>query len=146
MTQLQQQLTESLRLRVLDIPPPPNKDPSEVQTKVAVLFSGGLDCTVIARLCHELLSPDEHIDLINVAFENPRVAANAKKSKDAQSSESLDIFEVCPDRITGRKSFAELQAVCPGRTWRLVAVCLIILRVWDSLWWLMLCTGQRPIL
>lgn len=100
---------------------------------MAVLFSGGLDCTVIARLCHELLGPDEDIDLINVAFENPRVAANANKSKDAQSSENFDIYEVCPDRITGRKSFAELQAVCPGRTWRLVAVCHIIFPIVDPL-------------
>lgn len=89
---------------------------------MAVLFSGGLDCTVLARLCHDLLPPDQHIDLINVAFENPRVAANAKKSKDQESFESFDIYEACPDRVTGRKSFAELQAVCHGRVWQFIAV------------------------
>lgn len=89
---------------------------------MAVLFSGGLDCTVLARLCHDLLPRDHPVDLVNVAFENPRVAAHAKKSKDQESFESFDIYEACPDRVTGRKSFAELQAVCPGRAWRFIAV------------------------
>lgn len=125
---LRQQLTESLRLRVLNIPPPPNTDENQAPTKVAVLFSGGLDCTVLARLCHEILPHDQSIDLLNVAFENPRVAANAAKSKDRKSLETWDIYEACPDRVTGRKSFAELAAVCPGRAWRFVAV-----RVWPLL-------------
>lgn len=93
-----------------------------MQTKVAILFSGGLDCTVLARLCHEILPDDQSIDLLNVAFENPRVAANAAKSKDRKVLESFDIYEACPDRMTGRKSFAELLSVCPGRAWRFVAV------------------------
>lgn len=97
-------------------------DEQQSQPKVAVLFSGGLDCTVLARLCHDILAPEHPIDLVNVAFENPRVAAHAKKSKDQETLASFDIFEACPDRVTGRKSFAELQAVCPGRAWRFVAV------------------------
>lgn len=117
---LRDQLTKSLKLRVLNVPTPPNMSQQSFEAKVAILFSGGLDCTVLARFCHDLLPADQCIDLINVAFENPRVAANAKKSKD--DLESFDIYEVCPDRITGRKSFAELQAVCPGRTWRFICV------------------------
>src|SRR5690606_30844356 len=42
--------------------------------KVAVLFSGGLDCTVLARIAHEYVPIDEPIELLNVAFENLRVA------------------------------------------------------------------------
>lgn len=121
-TALRQHLTDSLRLRVLNVPAPPSLDGQETTTRVAVLFSGGLDCTVIARLCHDLLPADHGIDLINVAFENPRVAANAKKSQDRETLESFDIYEACPDRVTGRKSFSELHSACPGRAWRFIAV------------------------
>lgn len=123
MEALRRQLTESLKLRVLGVPTPPGAHGMQAPTKIAVLFSGGLDCTVLARLCHELLPPDQGIDLINVAFENPRVAANAQKAKGPETILELsDIYEACPDRMTGRKSFAELQAVCPGRAFRFVAV------------------------
>ncbi|KAK4188743.1 hypothetical protein QBC35DRAFT_381774 [Podospora australis] len=115
---LKEHLLESLRLRVLDIPKPPSAD-AEGKTRVAVLFSGGLDCTVLARLCHDILDPSAAIDLLNVAFENPRVVAQLKK--DAKGDIS-DFYEACPDRLTGRKSFAELQHVCPGRAFRFVAV------------------------
>jgi asparagine synthetase B (glutamine-hydrolysing) len=81
---------------------------------IAVLFSGGLDCTILARMCHDSLPLSETIDLLNVAFENPRVHAN------------LDIgaspYELCPDRITGRSSFAELLEICPGRRWQFVEI------------------------
>jgi len=65
-----------------------------------------------------VLDPDQGIDLINVAFENPRVVAQLKKGADGSLS---DFYEACPDRITGRRSFAELQKVCPGRAFRFVA-------------------------
>lgn len=119
---LRKQLTESLRLRVLDVPLPPGAVEHQKTARVAVLFSGGLDCTVIARMCHDLIPVDQSIDLINVAFENPRVAANAQKLRGHEDSGSFDIYEACPDRMTGRKSFAELQKVCPGRAWRFIAV------------------------
>lgn len=122
MAAMRKQLTESLRLRVLDVPTPPGASQSQTDSRVAVPFSGGLDCSVIARLCHDLLPSDQDVDLINVAFENPRKAAIAKKTNTEEISSSLDIFEACPDRMTGRKSFAELQAGCPGRAWRFVAV------------------------
>lgn len=89
---------------------------------MAVLFSGGLDCTVLARMCHDLVPLDQGIDLINVAFENPRVAANAQKLRGQEDSGAFNIYEACPDRLTGRKSFAELQEVCPGRAWNFLAV------------------------
>lgn len=115
---LKQKLWESLELRIRNVPEPPQYSQSQ-NSKVAVLFSGGLDCTVLARLAHEFLPADESIDLLNVAFENPRVAAASAKAK-IKSSES--VYESCPDRITGRSGHAELQNVCPGRTWRFVAI------------------------
>ncbi|KAK3897643.1 hypothetical protein C8A05DRAFT_19629 [Staphylotrichum tortipilum] len=114
---LREQLLESLRLRVLHIPLPPASD-ADGKTRVAVLFSGGLDCAVLARLCHEVLDPGHGIDLLNVAFENPRVVAQLQK----ENGNLPDFYEACPDRVTGRRSFAELQTVCPGRAFRFVAV------------------------
>ncbi|KAK0743642.1 asparagine synthase-like protein [Schizothecium vesticola] len=114
---LKDRLLDSLRLRVLHIPPPPLASPTSV--RLAILFSGGLDCTVLARLTHDLLEAEAEIDLINVAFENPRVVARLKKEA---NGEPVDFYEACPDRITGRKSFAELEAVCPGRAFRFLAV------------------------
>ena len=92
--------------------------------RVAILFSGGLDCTVLARMTHDLVDQDQSIDLINVAFENPRVAAHLPKGA---TSSLDDIYEACPDRITGRKSFQELLTTCPGRVWRFVAVPTLML-------------------
>ncbi|CAG9971595.1 unnamed protein product [Clonostachys byssicola] len=112
--ELRKQLTESLNLRVLDVPIPPHSSSSDA--RVAVLFSGGLDCTVLARLASDAVPAEQPIDLLNVAFENPRVASNLK----LQSVE--DLYELCPDRITGRKAFSELVECCPTRTWRFVTI------------------------
>ncbi|RYP77275.1 hypothetical protein DL769_003470 [Monosporascus sp. CRB-8-3] len=111
-------LSESLKLRILNVPEPPGLT-AGVDIRIAVLFSGGLDCTVIARLAHEFLPPAQGIDLINVAFENPRqVALLAKQLNPLEGG----VYEACPDRITGRKAFAELKAACPGRRLRFIAV------------------------
>ncbi|KAI1185378.1 asparagine synthase-domain-containing protein [Nemania serpens] len=115
---LRHRLVESLKPRVLDVPEPPNATP-EVDVRIAILFSGGLDCTVLARLSHELVPIGQGLDLINVAFENPRQVALQAKQPHLRAS---DIYESCPDRVTGRKAFAELQSSCPGRLWRFIAV------------------------
>ncbi|KAI0428629.1 asparagine synthase-domain-containing protein [Xylaria sp. FL1042] len=115
---LRYRLVESLKPRVLDVPEPPNPT-SDVDVRIAILFSGGLDCTVLARLAHELVPIGQGIDLINVAFENPRQVALEAKQPHLRAS---DIYEGCPDRATGRKAFAELQSSCPGRYWRFIAV------------------------
>ncbi|EME50364.1 hypothetical protein DOTSEDRAFT_50432 [Dothistroma septosporum NZE10] len=109
---LERLLRESLIRRVLDIPEPPTSASTQQRSKLAILFSGGLDCTVLARMCHDLLPTSEPIDLLNVAFQNPRVH---KGKGDAA-------YELCPDRITGRVSHAELQEICSDREWRFVAV------------------------
>ncbi|KAG5962600.1 hypothetical protein E4U58_003818 [Claviceps cyperi] len=116
--QLHRRLTESLRLRVQQIPVPPGAITTATTSdaRVAVLFSGGLDCTVLARLASDLLPGGQPIELLNVAFENPRIASQHKGvSQD-------ELYELCPDRITGRKSFAELVQACPLRRFRLVTV------------------------
>jgi len=65
-------------------------------------------------MCHDLLPLSESIDLLNVAFENPRIHSNLESGTSP--------YELCPDRITGRSSHAELIEVCPGREWRFVEV------------------------
>ncbi len=122
-TKLQALLNGSLDLRVLDIPDPPSLSNSTItettKCKLAILFSGGLDCTVLARLSHDILPLSEPVDLLNVAFENPRVH---KKKKINHEECSVEVYELCPDRITGRASHAELQRVCPDRDWRFIAI------------------------
>lgn len=110
---LESLLRDSLSARVLDIPELPTvaATPSR-RAKLAILFSGGLDCTVLARVSHDLVPAEEPIDLLNVAFQNPRVHKSTGEAS----------YELCPDRITGRAAFAELCQVCLGRDWRLVAI------------------------
>ena len=114
MSQLHDHLVKSLQTRVSGIPVPPNA--IEADASLAVLFSGGLDCTVLARLASDMIPADQVIDLLNVAFENPRIAS---QNRDCTRDE---LYELCPDRMTGRKSFAELVRTCPARVWRLVTV------------------------
>lgn len=83
---------------------------------VAVLFSGGLDSTLLAHLTHLALPPDEIIELINVAFENPRVLAAAGIGT-AQSSR----YDT-PDRLLSRQTLDQLRRVCPGRRWKLIEI------------------------
>lgn len=63
-----------------------------------ILFSGGLDCTVLAYIANKYVPVDQPIDLINVAFETT----------------NNDPYNV-PDRITGRSSFDELKRICASR-------------------------------
>ncbi|CAD0107281.1 unnamed protein product, partial [Aureobasidium uvarum] len=112
-------LRDSLHLRISNIPALSNSEPSFPAASLAILFSGGLDCTLLARLSHDILDHAQPIDLLNVAFENPRVH---RRPADADPDTPWSPYELCPDRITGRASFAELQAICPGRLWRFVAI------------------------
>jgi asparagine synthetase B (glutamine-hydrolysing) len=111
---LLEHLSSALRLRVLDIPIHSRLHPSPETARVAILFSGGLDCTLLARLTHHLLPQHQSVDLLNVAFENPRTMRGYPPGTSP--------YEICPDRVTGRASFAELAEVCPERNWRFVAI------------------------
>lgn len=100
-------------MKVADIPTYASNytlsDSDRSAARVAVLFSGGLDCTLLARLTNDLLPVGESIDLPNVAFYNPRTVS-------ANPSQALRLYESCPDRIPGRSSkFLELRQICPGR-------------------------------
>jgi asparagine synthetase B (glutamine-hydrolysing) len=117
--ELEKQLRQAVALRVQAIPLLISKyipKDSHGLSKVAVLFSGGVDCTILARLAHDVLPQEETIDLLNVVFENPRIAASSNN----KSLESL--FEDCPDRITAQSSLADLRHACPNRKWRLVKI------------------------
>ena len=86
---------------------------------LAVLFSGGLDCTTLALLAHKHLPPQQAIDLFNVAFENPRSLQAAAKG--STTSNGTSIYDV-PDRRTGRESYRELVRVAPHRKWNFVEI------------------------
>lgn len=72
--------------------------------KVAVLFSGGLDSTVLVALLDSVLDKSEPIDLLNVAFESKEVG-----------------FEV-PDRLTAKQALIELQDQSPERQFNLIKI------------------------
>ena len=115
MDHLAQKLRSSLYLRLHNSTLSPSANSSCTSSaRIAILFSGGLDCTVVARLAHDIIPMEQEIDLLNVAFENPRVIQ-------AAASERSTAFDLCPDRITGLSSYAELLQICPCRRWRFVA-------------------------
>jgi asparagine synthetase B (glutamine-hydrolysing) len=104
------------------------------------LFSGGLDCICLAALAHQYLPSSEAIDLLNVAFENPRVEKaktavpkKSKKNKKNKPTEQLEaksakveepvrsIYDT-PDRLTGKAGVEELRSIAPERTWNFVEI------------------------
>jgi asparagine synthetase B (glutamine-hydrolysing) len=70
---LERELLASLHMKVADIPTYTSNytlsDSDRSAVRVAVLFSGGLDCTLLARLTNDLLPVEESIDLPNVALQ-----------------------------------------------------------------------------
>lgn len=98
-------LTTAVRKRVDNIP----ARSTTSSARLAILFSGGIDCTVLAYVVHCVLPPDEPIELINIAFEQPKT-----KGKET----AYDV----PDRLSGRAAVAELRAACPGRDFRFVTI------------------------
>lgn len=78
--------------------------------RVGILFSGGIDCTILAALSNKYIKNDIPIDLMNVAFEKVRKNQNSEINWDV------------PDRITGRQSIEELRKIFPERKWNLIEV------------------------
>ena len=134
------------------------KSDKKGQARVAVLFSGGIDSTVLTFFAHRSvhlhlsmrtiedadyglrhIPIDEPIDLLNVAFENPRkiqiqaegnIASLPKKQKKAKmrqmvntvsrTTQNNNSYQV-PDRVTGLEEAEELRRLCPGRVWNFVS-------------------------
>ncbi|KAF9457110.1 asparagine synthase-domain-containing protein [Collybia nuda] len=120
---LKSQLDQSVMLRVHDIPQTP-------KARVAVLFSGGIDSTVLAYFAHKHIPFDEPIDLLNVAFENPRkmkfqaegVPKMKRRGKEQRAEKELtQTSYMVPDRITGLQALEELRRLCPERVWNFVS-------------------------
>jgi len=141
-------LERSVSLRVSNIPRENVESPSTdnahsaspVSARVAVLFSGGIDSTTCAFLADMHIPRDEPIDLLNIAFENPRkirvhvdgnVGGIKKKklkalqdamSKEGKVSERYDPNYLVPDRSSGLSELEELRKLCPGRKWNFVEI------------------------
>ncbi|XP_058066383.1 asparagine synthetase domain-containing protein CG17486 [Anopheles bellator] len=87
--------------------------PQCTHPKLGVLFSGGIDCTLLALLADAYVPADCPIDLLNVAFE--KVTRERKK-------QSPPIDWNVPDRLTGHSSLRELQQLRPNRVWNFVEI------------------------
>ena len=76
-------------------------------------------------MIHDISPLDQDIDLLNIAFENPRVIAAAKANSGQGPNTAVgneQSYKLCPDRLTGLSSHAELLRICPGRQWRFVSI------------------------
>ncbi|KAI8074573.1 asparagine synthase-domain-containing protein [Gongronella butleri] len=129
-TSTRQLLSESVRRRVADVPyliSPHQPEQKQQQPRVAILFSGGIDCTALAALAHDHLPVNEPIDLLNVAFENPRTE-NARKQQQKQQKKHSSSNEPerspydTPDRLTGRATLQELREMAPERQWHFIEI------------------------
>jgi asparagine synthetase B (glutamine-hydrolysing) len=69
-------------------------------SNIGILFSGGIDSTVIALIADDHVSKDKEIDLLNVSFTG----------------------ESAPDRVTARSALEELTHLRPHRKWRLILI------------------------
>ncbi|KAH8283291.1 hypothetical protein KR054_011305 [Drosophila jambulina] len=76
--------------------------------KICILFSGGIDCTILALIANKFVPDNEPIELINVAFESGQ-------------NISENLWDV-PDRRTSLISVNELKRICPERIWNLLEV------------------------
>ncbi|KAG8914781.1 hypothetical protein FRC00_010802, partial [Tulasnella sp. 408] len=119
-------LNESVQLRVQHVPH---------HQFIARYFQRGCWLTVEPFVPSRHLPLSEPIDLLNVAFENPRTLKAAsqpsgKGKKTKPSSEAVEqeapgqgrsTYDV-PDRLTGREEAEELRRCCPERTWNFVEI------------------------
>ena len=92
-TELHEKLSKAVKRRISTIFP---LEKDKTDSKFAVLFSGGIDCTLICGLSGELCEQNTTIDLLNVSFSNPR--ANLS-------------YDETPDRMLAIKNCNELNQV-----------------------------------
>ncbi|GAU98147.1 hypothetical protein RvY_09327 [Ramazzottius varieornatus] len=76
-------------------------------SKIAVLFSGGIDSLCVAYLAHSYVFESEPIDLLNVGFH-----ADSQPEKAA----------IAPDRLTAIAGLEVLRSCCPTRQWNFVEI------------------------
>ncbi|KAK8798802.1 hypothetical protein WA158_007886 [Blastocystis sp. Blastoise] len=69
---------------------------------ISILFSGGIDCSLITAITSTLLPRDYFIELLNISFDNP--------------------FYNSPDRRTALNSYIDLMAADPSREYRFICV------------------------
>ncbi|EGF83610.1 hypothetical protein BATDEDRAFT_29385 [Batrachochytrium dendrobatidis JAM81] len=133
---LESVLANAVRTRTENIPAPIRQAMLLLKrfygnARLGILFSGGLDCITLAALAHRIIPPMEPIDLLNVGFENPRIAQHKNKTTLKKNVDNLkdepplllasNSFDV-PDRLTGRLGATELQQLFPSREWRFVCI------------------------
>ncbi|KAH9590344.1 Asparagine synthetase domain-containing protein 1, variant 2 [Schistosoma haematobium] len=86
-----------------------------------LLFSGGLDSSVIAALLDRFVPDDQSIDLINVAFQR-RCTGVSVNNSDCLDKDCLISAEEAPDRQTALKSYEELCKLSARRKWNLIKI------------------------
>ena len=93
---LEKVIREAIEVRIDVLPIA--KDKKIESSRLGILFSGGIDSMLIARLVDTILPIDVTVDLFNVAFEMKII--NKK-----QTTTTYDV----PDRLTGIEGLHELQ-------------------------------------
>ncbi|KNE70086.1 hypothetical protein AMAG_20235 [Allomyces macrogynus ATCC 38327] len=111
-TNLLDLLSKSVRVRMQAHPAPS----TPTDAPLAVFFSGGLDCKILAALLDRHVPCTSPVHLLN--FENPRVITASKRGSAGGAHDPRAV----PDRRTARQALAELQRVAPTRTWRLLEI------------------------
>ncbi|XP_053676719.1 asparagine synthetase domain-containing protein CG17486 [Anopheles nili] len=82
--------------------------------KIGILFSGGIDCTILALIADDIIPTQTPIDLMNVAFE--------KVNRSGEKCEPSKIDYNVPDRLTGRATVQELISLRPNRKWNFIEI------------------------
>ena len=95
LAKLEVALTEAVKKRTQSIPEIAH---GEKNTSIQVLFSGGLDSTLLVAILSKILNPNITLDLVNVSFD-PATSA---------------------DRISSLFAYSELKALNPTRKFRLL--------------------------
>lgn len=80
--------------------------------RVGILFSGGVDCSILAAISDKLIDSNLQIDLMNVAFE--KITYTKIKTEDVNWN--------VPDRLTGLQTLDELRKLCRDRDWNFIEI------------------------